>query len=189
MISRAWAIKLVERQLTADWEAEPAARRAQLGQPMVIIGVKRHALGWLMTFNSRRFAETRNTRDAWIGQGPYLVDGLDGSLHMVHVQFCITGLGWEDQYRQKVRGEIPPRELDAEVRRLVGLGRRFDAFKTVRRAGSGLTSAEVLHVVNALGAGLEPPEELEAKLPQPDRSYRAISTYTGPNPDPESSDI
>lgn len=75
----------------------------------------------------------RQTREQLIrSQGPYLVDGLDGSLHMVHMQFRSGGLKWEDQYRQKIRGEIPPRELDTEVRRLLGLGRRFDAFKAVR---------------------------------------------------------
>jgi Immunity protein 35 len=188
MISREWAIALVERKLTADWEADPAARRALLGQPMVITGIDQHPLGWLISFNSKQYAESGDRRDAWIGQGPYLVDGLDGSLHMVHMQFCSGGLKWEDQYRQKIRGEIPSRELDTEVRRLLGLGRRFDAFKAVRRAGDGLTPAEARRVLDALGAGLEPPEDLAARLPQPDRSYRAISTYTGPNPEPESPD-
>lgn len=184
MVSREWAVELVERRLTADWKAEPAARRELLGQPMMITDVTRHPLGWLISFNSKRYAETRDIHDAWIGQGPYLVDELDGSLHMVHQQFCSNGHAWEDQYRQKVRGEIPPRELDTEVRRLLGLGRRFAAFKAVRRAGDGLTPAETLRVVDALGAGLEPPEDLATRLPQSDRSCPAIRSYTGPNPEP-----
>ena len=92
MISREWAIALVERQLTADRVAEPAARRALLGQPMAIIGIEQHTLGWLINFNSKQYAESRDRRDGWIGQGPYLVDGLDGSLHMVHMQFRSGGL-------------------------------------------------------------------------------------------------
>lgn len=187
MISREWAIELVERQLTADWEAEPAARQALLEQPMVITRVEKHEFGWLASFNSKRYAETRDIHDAWIGQGPYLVDALDGSLHMVHAQFC-REMSWEEQYRQKVRGEIPPRALDSELRRLLRLGRRFDAFKAVRRAGDGLTPAEARRVVDALGVGLETPEDLEARLPQPDRTYLAISTCSGPNPEPESWD-
>lgn len=183
MISRQWAIELVERQLVSEWEGKPAARRAALGGPMVITAIGQHALGWLVSTNTKRHAETRDIRDAWIGHGPYLVDGLDGSLHMVHMQFC-RDMSWEEQYRQKVRGEIPPCELDIEVRRLLGLGLRFDAFKTVRRAGEGLSSTDARRVMDALAAGLEPPEDLTAQLPQPDRSYRAIHSYTGPNPEP-----
>ncbi|MEV6784412.1 YrhB domain-containing protein [Streptomyces sp. NPDC051098] len=85
-------------------------------------------LGWLIICQSPRYARTRDPADALVGHGPFLVDALEGSLHMVHQQFCSDGQEWEEQYREKVRGELPPRELDEEVRRLT-------------RAGAGSTRA------------------------------------------------
>ncbi len=177
VISREWAIELVERHLLGE-EAERSL------PPMVVISVERHALGWLIICQSPQFARTRDLRDALVGHGPFLVDALDGSLHMVHRQFCSDGLEWEDQYREKVRGEIPPRELDVEVRRLIGLGRRLDAFKAVRHAGGGLSPADALRFVDAIGSGVEPPADLVSRLPQPDTRYLAITTYSRPNPEP-----
>ncbi|MFJ3338952.1 YrhB domain-containing protein [Streptomyces sp. NPDC086766] len=151
---------------------------------MVVIGVERHSLGWLVRCQSQRFARTRNWRDAFVGHGPFLVDELDGSLHMVHRQFCSDGLEWEDHYRRKVRGEIPRRELDVEVERLLGLGRRFDALKAARRAGGGFNPADAVRFVDAISSGVQPPSDLVARLPQPDTRYLAIRTYSGPNPEP-----
>ncbi|MGW2630560.1 YrhB domain-containing protein [Streptomyces chattanoogensis] len=177
MISREWAVDVVTRHLRDDEET-------QYSPPMAIIEVRQHPLGWLVVCQSPEFARTRDPRDALVGHGPFLVDGLDGSLHMVHPQFCRDGLDWETQYRRKVRGEIPPRALDIEVRQLTGLGRRFDALKTVRRAGGGLGPADALRYVEAVAGGNEPPADLVARLPQPDLCDAAISTYSGPNPEP-----
>lgn len=172
-------MELVERHLLGDWTERSLP-------PMVVISVERHELGWLVVCQSPQFARTRDLRDAFVGYGPFLVDALDGSLHMVHLQFCNDGLEWEDQYRQKVRGEIPPRELDVEVRRLTDLGRRLDALKAVRQAGGRLNPAEALRFVDAIGSGVEPPAELVSRLPQPDTRYLAITTYSRPNPEPAS---
>ncbi|WP_327685760.1 YrhB domain-containing protein [Streptomyces sp. NBC_00467] len=177
MISREWAIDVVERHLLVE-----AAE--QLTPPMVVIDVERHPLGWLITCQSPQFARTRDSADALVGHGPFIVDALDGSLHMVHRQFCGDGLEWEDQYREKVRGELPPRELDVEVRRLARAGRRLDACKAVRRAGGGLSPADALRYVDAVVAGTDPPAELASRLPQPDMRYLAITTYGGPCPEP-----
>jgi hypothetical protein len=177
VISREWAVEVVQRHLLE----EETDRSLPL---MVVIDVEHHALGWLVTCQSPQFARTRDWRDAFVGHGPFLVDELDGSLHMVHEQFCSDDLEWEDQYRQKVRGEIPWRELDVEVERLIGLGRRFDALKAVRRAGGGLNPADAVRFVDAISSGVQPPPDVIARLPQPDTRYSAISTYSGPNPEP-----
>ncbi len=177
MISREWAIEVVERELRAQAAVSPESA-------VVVIDVKAHELGWLVTCQPPAYARSHDVRDMFIGDGPFLVDALDGSLHMVHRQFCVDGLEWPDQYREKVRGEIPPRELDVEVHRLCALGRRADAYRAVRRAGGGLSPADALRYVDAVAAGAEPPADLLSRLPQRDTSYPSITTYSGPNPEP-----
>ncbi|WP_328859623.1 hypothetical protein [Streptomyces sp. NBC_00306] len=94
-------IDVVERHLLV-------AAAGQATPPMVVVGGERHALGRLIHCRPARCARTREPADALVGYGPFIVDALDGSLHMVHRQFCGDGPEWEDQYRQKVRGELPP---------------------------------------------------------------------------------
>lgn len=60
MISREWAVELVERQL----------------------------LAWYMGYNTRQFLETHEIRHALGGNAPFLVDGVDGSLHQVVPWMC-----------------------------------------------------------------------------------------------------
>ncbi|MER7659984.1 YrhB domain-containing protein [Streptomyces sp. NPDC096193] len=67
VISRAWAIDVVERHLLVE-----AAEQAS--PPMVVIDVERHALGWLIICQSPRYARTRDPADALVGHGPFLVD-------------------------------------------------------------------------------------------------------------------
>lgn len=177
MISREWAVELVERQLRAEEAASPQTA-------MVVTDVERHELGWLISCQSPAYARSRDYRDMFIGHGPFLVDALDGSLHMVHRLLCSDGLEWPDQYREKVRGEVPPRELDVEVQRLTALGGKAEAYRAVRRAAGALSPADALRYVDAVAAGAEPPADLLSRLPRRDRSYPAISTYSGPNPEP-----
>lgn len=185
MISREWAVDLVERWLAADWSAQTPAYRAHVGEQMVIVEVQEHELGWLITCQSRRWAQTRDVRDMLIGHGPFLVDGEDGSIHMVHSYICADGLEWPDYYRERIRGEAPPREIDTEVLRQLGLGRRFDALKAVRRAGGDFSPAEAQRIVDALGAGLGMPEDFAARLPQPAEVFPGVATLSGPNPEPQ----
>lgn len=179
MISREWAVELVERQLLAWWESRGSAA---YDEPFVIAHVEQHELGWYIGYNTRKFLETREIRYALGGNAPFVVDGSDGSLHQVAPWMC-EDLEWADQYREKVRGEVPPRALDLEVRRLVGLGRRFDAFKAVRAAGD-FGPVDARRYVDAVAAGAEPDSELLARLPQPERRS-AVATLSGPNPEPE----
>ncbi|MCX5015346.1 hypothetical protein OG765_30990 [Streptomyces sp. NBC_00555] len=51
---------------------------------------------------------------------------------------------YPDQYREKVRGEIPPWELDVQEQGLTALGRKAEAYRAVRRAGGGLSPADAL---------------------------------------------
>lgn len=181
MISREWAVELVERRLLAEWESAGPARS---DEPFVVGGIEQHELGWLIGYNTRRFVETREFRYMLVGNAPFLVDAVDGSLHQVVPWMCEDFLEWPDQYREKVRGEVPPRALDVEVERLVGLGRRFDAFKAVREAGD-FGPVDARRYIDAVSAGIEPPSDLLARLPQNERRYSAVVTLSGPNPEPD----
>ncbi|MEY9926344.1 hypothetical protein ABH926_000966 [Catenulispora sp. GP43] len=178
-----WATEVVEAHLAAQWMAHSPEMREVLGPPMVIIDVKAHEFGWLVVCQSQRYAETRDFRDLLIGHGPFLVDGLDGSLHMVHPQFGAEGNEWEDQYRAKVRSQVKPRELDVRIRELLQAGRRFEALRAARQAGEGFGPADAKRFVDAIGSEHEPPADLVARLPQPDREFRAVTTFSGPNPE------
>lgn len=106
--------------------------------------------------------ETGDRTYALGGNAPYVVDGLDGSLHRVFPWMC-EGFQWADQYREKVRGEVPPRALDVEIGRLVELGRRAEALKAVCVAGDfGPVNAQ--RYVDAVAAGAEPDPGLLARL-------------------------
>lgn len=164
-ISRQWATELVETYLAAQWEAHSSEMRQVLGPPMVVIDVKAHELGWLVICQSQQYAETRDFRDLLIGHGPFLVDGLDGSLHMVHPQFGTVGNEWEDQYRAKVRGQVKPRELDVRIRELLRAGRRFEALRAARQVGDGFGPADAKRFVDAIAGEHEPPADLVARLP------------------------
>ncbi|MCX5610015.1 MULTISPECIES: YrhB domain-containing protein [unclassified Streptomyces] len=100
-------------------------------EPGMVADMERHELGWLVSCQPPAYARSRDYRGMFIGQGPFLVDALDGSPHMVHRQFCCDGPEWPDQYpdqyREKVRGEIPPWELDVQVQRLTALGGKAEA--------------------------------------------------------------
>lgn len=179
MISRKWTVELVERRLFADWESGGSAA---YDEPFVIAHVEQHELGWYIVYNTRQFVETGDRGYALCGNAPYVVDGLDGSLHRVFPWMC-EGFQWAGQYREKVRGEVPPRALDVEVGRLIGLGRRSDALKAVRAAGD-FGPVDAKRYVDAVAAGTEPDSELLARLPQPERRP-AVATLSGPNPEPE----
>ena len=73
---------------------------------MVITAVEQHALGWLITAQSAKFARTRDWRTMLVGHGPYLVDGQDASVHQIPVMTSTQD--WETAYRHQVRGETPP---------------------------------------------------------------------------------
>jgi hypothetical protein len=86
----------VERHL-AGWPAR--------GQPrMVIIDVRPHRLGWLISSQSERYVRTREFIDMVVGHGPFLVDGVDGSLHTVHATADLEGGEWIEDYLEQVRG-------------------------------------------------------------------------------------
>jgi hypothetical protein len=111
VISREWAVELVKRRLFPDWESGGSAA---YDEPFVIAHVEQHELGWYIVDNTRQFVESGDRSYALGGNAPYVVDGLDSSLHRVFPWMC-EGFQWAGQYRERVRGEVPPCALDVEA--------------------------------------------------------------------------
>lgn len=104
------------------------------GDEYVITEVQEHAdLGWVFFWNSRAFVESGDLSDALGGNGPYLVDRRDGSVHRFGTASSVekyvksyTETG--DPFAHEVRPP-DPRWMPAEERRIVAaeeaLGHRF----------------------------------------------------------------
>ncbi|WP_125677240.1 YrhB domain-containing protein [Amycolatopsis sp. WAC 04182] len=89
MVSREWAVKIVERHVTG-WAVH--------GPEMVITKVSPHRLGWVVFSQSERYLRTGEITDAVVGHGPFLVDAVDGSLHGLHATADLEQGEWIEQY-------------------------------------------------------------------------------------------
>lgn len=92
------------------------------------------------------------------GNGPYLVDRVDGGLHQVGVVSAVTG-EWEDDYRARIRG-LPVRtevdDLHDVLREIASTRGRMHAVRTVRQRLPVLSPAEAIEHVSALLEGDAP---------------------------------
>ncbi|MFD8969349.1 YrhB domain-containing protein [Streptomyces sp. NPDC059568] len=166
-VARERAVELVERVL------EPSEG---------IWRVEAHALGWLVRCQSRKWIDTRDYRDLYIGGGPYLVDGEDGSVHMIHV-VAARGDEWEAEYRHQVRGLPRPDPLAAEISRVLRTNGRVAAMSQLRSVAGFLTLSQAKEYVTALGRGEAPPAELAALAAGPPDTvlFPAFWRISGPD--------
>ncbi|MEU4215969.1 YrhB domain-containing protein [Actinoplanes sp. NPDC026623] len=175
MITRERAVELVEAQLAAERRELPAE------YPEVAVSlVEENVVGWLVFWQSAEYLRTREFGKALFGQGPYLVDRHDGSIH--HIPFLtFADEGWEELYLEQVKGVRPPDPLPSAVRDLVASGGGMAALRQLRRRAPQLTILEAKAYVDAVRNGDEPPEDLvERTRPRPREFAFAIETLTGP---------
>ncbi|GAB3147309.1 hypothetical protein GCM10027258_40500 [Amycolatopsis stemonae] len=176
MVSKAWAVQVVERHL-AEWPTQ--------GHPgMVVMDVSPHRLGWLIFSQSERYVRTREFMDMVVGHGPFLVDGVDGSLHTVHATADREGGEWIEDYLEQVRGLERDDPLRSRITELLCSGRRLDALRLVRASAPNLGAQGAKAYVEAAAAGVPVPEHLRALLPQPPVRRRVWRRLSGPNPEP-----
>ncbi|MFJ2743011.1 YrhB domain-containing protein [Streptomyces sp. NPDC087440] len=120
---------------------------------MAVAGVREHELVWIVSWNSERFLRARDGAFGLVGNGPYLVDGVDGGLHQVGVLSAKSG-GWEDDYRGRIRG-LPVRtavdELHDALCEVVGARGHLDAVRALRRRLPVFSPAEAIQYVRAVG--------------------------------------
>jgi len=153
VIEREAAVRAVEDQLERDYQQWRTVSADAVR--MAVVGIKEHELVWIVSWQSEDFARTRNSKYALIGNGPYLVDRVDGGLHQIGVVSAKTG-EWEADYRARIRG-LPVRtavdDLHDALRGVAATLGRMHAVRTLRQRLPVLSPAEALEYVSALLEG------------------------------------
>lgn len=76
MIEQEAAGRAVEELLERDYQQWRAVSADAVR--MAVVRVEEHELVWIVSWQSEKFVRTRNSKYALIGNGPYLVDRVDG---------------------------------------------------------------------------------------------------------------
>ncbi|MFJ8596802.1 YrhB family protein [Streptomyces sp. NPDC093598] len=156
MIEREAAVRAVQEQLERDYQRWRAGGAEALR--MAVVDVEEHELVWIVYWTSERFVRTRDPEFMLAGNGPYLVDRVDGGLHQVGVVSAVTG-EWEADYRARIRG-LPVRtavdDLHDVLRGVAATRGRMHAVRTLRQRLPVLSAAEAIEYVNALLEGDAP---------------------------------
>ncbi|MFF8609521.1 YrhB domain-containing protein [Streptomyces sp. NPDC015346] len=156
MIDRETAVQIVEEQLERDYETDRSVRPDPM--LMAVAGVEEHELVWIVSWTSEEYLRTRNPDFMVVGNGPYLVDRLDGSLHQIGVVSAVSD-GWQEDYRSRIRGQAVRTAVDdlhEEVRGVAAARGRIHAMHTLRQRLPVLSLAEVIEYVGALKDGTVP---------------------------------
>ncbi|MFJ8691932.1 YrhB domain-containing protein [Streptomyces roseolilacinus] len=94
MLGEEAAVRAVEEQLERDYQQWRAVSTDAVR--MAVVRVQEHELVWIVSWQSEEFVRTRKSKYALIGNGPYLVDRVDGGLHQIGVVSVKTGEGGEE---------------------------------------------------------------------------------------------
>ncbi|MER5562122.1 YrhB domain-containing protein [Streptomyces sp. NPDC002506] len=147
MIDREYAIRAAQ----LDLDHRYAGR-------LIVSGAEEHELVWIVYYQSAEYLRTGDLDQMLGGNGPYLVDRVDGSLHQIGSTSAITG-AWEADYRSRIR-KIPTRtavdDLHDEIRRTAAAQGRIIAMHVLRIRVPELAHAEVIEYVTALQVGPAP---------------------------------
>ncbi|GAB3152927.1 hypothetical protein GCM10027258_54830 [Amycolatopsis stemonae] len=138
----------------------------------------------MINTQSERYVRTRELLDLVVGHGSFLVDGADGSLHMVHATADLERGKWIEDYLEQVRGLEPDDPLRSRIAELVDSGRRLDALRLVRAFAPDLGAQGAKEYVEAAVAKAPVPEHVLARLPRPPVGRRVWWRLSDPNPEP-----
>ncbi|MEN1882434.1 YrhB domain-containing protein [Streptomyces mirabilis] len=156
MIEREAAVQFVEEQLERDYQSWRATGVDAMR--MAVVHVGQHELVWIISWQSEEFVRTRNSEFMLAGNGPYLVDRIDGGLHQIGVVSAVTG-EWEADYRARIRG-LPVRtavdDLHDALRGVAATRGRMHAVRILRQRLPMLSPAEAIEYVSALLDGDAP---------------------------------
>ncbi|MFF9179201.1 YrhB domain-containing protein [Streptomyces sp. NPDC014793] len=156
MIERGVAVRAVEEQLERDYQEWRAV--SEDATRMAVVRVEEHELVWIVSWQSEEFVRTRNPGHMLVGNGPYLVDRVDGGLHRIGVVSATTG-GWEADYRTRIRGlqvRTAVDDLHDALRGVAATRGRMHAVQTLRQRVPVLSPAEAIEYVSALVEGDAP---------------------------------
>ncbi|WP_405552177.1 YrhB family protein [Streptomyces canus] len=156
MIEREAAVRAVEEQLERDYQQWRAVSVDAMR--MAVVRVGEHELVWIVSWQSEEFVRTRNRGHMLVGNGPYLIDRVDGGLHQIGVVSAKTG-EWETDYRARIRGLPVRTAVDDLHDALCGVAAtrgRLHAVRTLRQRLPMLSPAEAIEYVSALLDGNAP---------------------------------
>ncbi|MFJ3594899.1 YrhB domain-containing protein [Streptomyces sp. NPDC090231] len=146
---------IVEEELERDYQRELSLGLEPIR--MALSRVERHELVWIVSWTSEEYLRTRNPDFALAGNGPYLVDRVDGSLHQIGVA-AVTD-AWEADYRVRIRRQVTRTAMDDlhdEVRAVAGARGRVHAMHTLRQRVPALSHTQIIEYVTALQHGDAP---------------------------------
>lgn len=122
---------------------------------MTVVRVEERELVWIVFCQSEEFARTRKKEHMVLGEGPYLVDRVDGGLHQIGIVSSKMG-EWEADYRARIRG-LPVRtavdDLHDVLRGIAATRGRMHAVRDLRQKLPELSPAEAIEYVSALLQG------------------------------------
>lgn len=123
---------------------------------MAVVRVEEHELVWIVFWQSEEFIRTRG--HMLVGNGPYLVDRVDGALHQIGVVSAKTG-EWQTDYRARIR-VLPVRtavdDLHDALCGVAATRGRMHAVRTLRQRLPMFSPAEGIEYVSALLDGNAP---------------------------------
>ncbi|MFB7104525.1 YrhB domain-containing protein [Streptomyces hydrogenans] len=161
MIERDVAVQIVEEELERDYQRELSLGLVPMR--MAVSHVEQHELAWIISWTSEEYLRTRNPDFALAGNGPYLVDRVDGSLHQIGVVSAVTD-AWEADYRVRIRRQVTRTAVDDlhdEVRAVAGARGRVRAMHILRQRVPVLSHAQIIEYVTALQHGDAPAHLVE----------------------------
>ncbi|MFJ5261969.1 YrhB domain-containing protein [Streptomyces sp. NPDC088387] len=156
MITQADAVRIVEEELVR--EDQRSLARGVDPVRAAVVRVSEHELVWMVHWQSAEFARTGDTGAALVGNGPYLVDRVDGGLHRIGA-VAAKGGEWETDYRVRVRGmrvRTPVDDLHDEIRAIAAAKGRLPAVRTLRDRLPELHLTHAMQYVSALVEGEVP---------------------------------
>ncbi|MFF7896145.1 YrhB domain-containing protein [Streptomyces sp. NPDC007907] len=155
MIEREEAVRIVQAELDRSYPVRSAA--GTVFSRMVVATVQKHELVWIVSWTSEACLRTRSPVAALGGNGPYLVDRVDGGLHQIGVS--VLGGQWERDYRARIR-RLPVRtavdDLHDEIRETAAADGRMRAVRTLRETVPALSPAQAVAYVGGLLDGEVP---------------------------------
>jgi hypothetical protein len=160
VIERDTAIRIVEEELELTYQRQLSAGLDP--QRMAVAHVEQHELAWIVSYQSEEWLRTRDFLSLVGGNGPYLVDRIDGGLHTIGVLSATSG-AWEADYRVRVRGEVVSavEDLHDEVRAAAEDSGRIHAIHVLRRRVPALNLTQGIEYVRALTNGEAPAHLVE----------------------------
>ncbi|MGW2823698.1 YrhB domain-containing protein [Streptomyces sp. NPDC001443] len=147
MVEREFAIRVAQEDLDRKFSGR-----------LVVTEVEEHELVWIVHYQTAEYLRTGDPGQVLGGNGPYLVDRLDGSLHEIGPVAAVSG-EWELDYRTRIRKTATRTAVDdlhEEIRRAAAAHGRIIAMHILRQQVPTLTHAQVIEYVTALQVGTAP---------------------------------